>query len=268
MDQDGAFQKKEERKKVMSLISSSIVPLFMTIQADKAVLIAFGGPSSSGKTTVALTLKALLPDVTLIHLDDFYLADSQIPIDEETGYQNWDCPQAIDFEKFTTYILNIKFGKEQPPIESIQSNDLDVKLTPNEKNTILDKVNQQSDKFKRKRLVFVDGFMLFHNPEIIKLFDIKLLFHASFDTLKIRRESRGGYNTIEGFWVDPPDYFGKIVWPAFVDSHKYLFVGDDVDNKLKPEVSRQFNIYDINNGNDTPLLDLVQRSIDIIIDNL
>lgn len=240
----------------------------MTGQNDKVVLVAFGGPSSSGKTTVAQTLKALLPHVTLIHLDDFYLTDSQIPIDEATGYQNWDCPEAIDFVKFTTYILNIKSGKEQAPIESIQSNDLNLKLEANEKKAILDMIGQNDKKFKGKQLVFIDGFMLFHNPEITKLFDIELLFHASLDTLKKRRESRGGYNTVEGFWVDPPDYFEKIVWPAFLKSHKYLFVGENVDNKLKPEVLKRFNIYDINNDDDSTLLELIQKSLDIIIDNL
>ncbi|KAI5969696.1 NRK1 [Candida margitis] len=240
----------------------------MTRDSDRVVLIAFGGPSSSGKTTVAQTLKVLLPDVTLIHLDDFYLTDSQIPVDEATGYQNWDCAEAIDFEKFKTYIRNIKSGKKQVPVDSIQSNDLKLRLSPAEKKQILERINQNSDKFARKELVFIDGFMLFHNPEIIKLFDIELFFHASFDTLKKRRESRGGYNTVEGFWVDPPDYFANIVWPAFVNSHKYLFIDENVANRLKPEIAKQYNIYDINNDNDSTLFDLVQQSLQFIIDNL
>ena len=240
----------------------------MTKQDDKVVLIAFGGPSSSGKTTVAQTLKGLLPDATLIHLDDFYLTDSQIPIDKATGYQNWDCAEAIDFDKFTTYLLNLKLGKEQIPINSIQSNDLNLKLDPTEENTVIDAINQHRDKFEGKKLVFIDGFMLFHNPDLIKLFDIELLFHASLSTLKKRRESRGGYTTVEGFWVDPPNYFEKIVWPAFVNSHKYLFMGENVDDKLKPEVLEQFNIYDIRNDTDSSLLELVNKSLDIIIDNL
>ena len=52
--------------------------------------------------------------------------------------------------------------------------------------------------------------MLFHDPSIIKLFDIKLFFHAPFDTLKSRREARKGYTTAEGFWVDPPNTFRKL----------------------------------------------------------
>ncbi|KAI5948931.1 NRK1 [Candida theae] len=240
----------------------------MTRQNEQVVLIAFGGPSSSGKTTIAQTLKALLADVTLIHLDDFYLTDSRIPIDEATGYQNWDCAEAIDFEKFTTYVENVKSGKEQVPINSIQSNDLNLKLDPSEKRAIVDKIDSQQDKFKGKKLVFIDGFMLFHNPELVDLFDIELLFHASFSTLKQRRESRGGYNTAEGFWVDPPDYFEKIVWPGFVNSHKYLFVGEDVDNNLKPEALRKHHIYNIRNDSDSTLSELVRKTLDIIIDNL
>ena len=58
---------------------------------EQVILVALGGASSSGKTTVAKALKLLIPSSVLIHLDDFYFTDSDIPIDPETGYQNWDC---------------------------------------------------------------------------------------------------------------------------------------------------------------------------------
>ena len=49
----------------MTIESVDIIP-------EEVVLVALGGPSSSGKTTVAKSLKLLLPKNTmLIHLDDF-----------------------------------------------------------------------------------------------------------------------------------------------------------------------------------------------------
>ncbi|CAK9437191.1 uncharacterized protein LODBEIA_P15750 [Lodderomyces beijingensis] len=236
---------------------------------SKVVLVAFGGPSSSGKTTVATTLTSLLPHVTLVQLDDFYLTDSEIPIDATTGYQNWDCPQALDFDKFTSYLKALKNGTGESPVESVQSKDVDLSLSSSELETIESVIASQNDKFQGKHIVFVDGFMLFHDPEVIKLFDIKLFFHASFETLKKRRESRKGYTTVEGFWVDPPDYFEKIVWPAFVDSHKYLFKDEDMEGNLKPSsTSAEYKINDIANEESSTLFSLVNKSLDAIIEDL
>ena len=77
---------------------------------EQVILVALGGASSSGKTTVAKALKLLIPSSVLIHLDDFYFTDSDIPIDPETGYQNWDCPEAIDFDRFRECLQNIRKG--------------------------------------------------------------------------------------------------------------------------------------------------------------
>jgi len=46
---------------------------------------------------------------------------------------------------------------------------------------------------------------------------------------KARREARSGYVTLEGFWEDPPGYVDKIVWPNYVNDHKFLFVDGDVE---------------------------------------
>ncbi len=34
----------------------------------------------------------------------------------------------------------------------------------------------------------------------------------------------------------PPGYVDKIVWPNYVDAHKWLFENDDVEGKLKEDV--------------------------------
>lgn len=235
---------------------------------ENVILVAFGGPSSSGKTTVAKTLAALLPHVTLIHQDDFYLADSQIPIDKASGYQDWDCPEALNFDKFKKYLTVLKNGEGEPPIDSIQPDDLDLKLLSNGIEAIKTIVKEHETKFnngKQKHIYFIDGFMLFHDPEITNLFDVKLFFHASFATLKRRREARSGYNTVEGFWTDPPEYFEKIVWPAFESSHKYLFTNNDVEGQLNPKVAAQYKIHDVKNEDGCKLIDLVTSALNIII---
>lgn len=33
-----------------------------------------------------------------------------------------------------------------------------------------------------------------------------------------------------GVWTDPPQYFPKIVWPAYVKAHQHIFESEDVEN--------------------------------------
>lgn len=45
------------------------------------LLVGISGPSSSGKTTLSRLLRDIFPasQLTILHLDDFYLTDAEIP---------------------------------------------------------------------------------------------------------------------------------------------------------------------------------------------
>jgi nicotinamide/nicotinate riboside kinase len=47
-------------------------------------------------------------------------------------------------------------------------------------------------------LCFVDGFLLYSDPSIVNELDIRLLVRAPYEKLKVRRETRSGYVTIDG----------------------------------------------------------------------
>lgn len=84
----------------------------------------------------------------------------------------------------------------------------------------------------KRKLIIVDGFLLF--GESVRhmsssIFDFRILLRARYEDAKRRRESRNGYVTLEGFWQDPPGYFDKIVWPNFVEEHRWMFHGEDVE---------------------------------------
>lgn len=78
------------------------------------------------------------------------------------------------------------------------------------------------DEVKGRRLVIVDGFLLFGRsvPAPLRdLFDVKVLLRARYADAKRRRERRNGYVTLEGFWQDPPGYFDGVVWPNYLAEH-------------------------------------------------
>lgn len=223
--------------------------------------VAISGPSSSGKTTVASALHNLFKGSLLIHLDDFYFPDDQIPIDPVKNTENWDCPEAVDFERFIKYVQHLKDtgeAKERPTYEG----EINLKLTDEELATF----ELEILRYKGEQIVFVEGFMLFHDPKIIQLFDINLFFYASYETLKNRRESRQGYSTVAGFWVDPPNYFLNIVWPEFEKNHKYLFANNDVSSSLTAHSLNDLKIKPYKNENGSKLKDLIQWSLDQIIE--
>lgn len=227
------------------------------------ILIALGGPSSSGKTSCSNVLQSVFPNSKLIHQDDFYLDDDKIPL-TPSGQQNWDCAEAIDFVKFKKYLNCLKEG-DLTDLKSIEP-DSTLKLTT-EELTSLKKTVQDAD-LKDTTLIFVDGFMLFHDLELIKLFDISLFFYAAFETLQKRREGRSGYITTSGFWVDPPNYFRDVVWPGFVDNHKHLFVNGDVDGKVDLGLLKRYSILGFENDEGKKLIDLGKWSVQRILERV
>ena len=80
-------------------------------------------------------------------------------------------------------------------------------------------------------------------PTILPFLDIKLFLQVSHAKAVQRREARDGYVTLEGFWTDPPGYVDKIVWPNYVESHRWLFKGGDVEaGVLDEEAMRRYGI--------------------------
>lgn len=229
----------------------------------KLILVGISGPSSSGKSTVVKSLVNVIPHCTEIHLDDFYFPDGKIPIDEKHGVQNWDCAEALNWDKFKTYLKSVReSGGDILPVDSLEM-ELELSLSEEEKETIKARVSSEFSWLSEYHVVLVDGFMLFHDQSVAALLDVKILFRAPYHTLKIRRELRQGYNTIEGFWADPPGYFDNIVWPAYVSSHKHLFASDDVEGGLS-ESAIDLGIRDIKNDGTQDLPSLVSTALETI----
>lgn len=82
------------------------------------------------------------------------------------------------------------------------------------------------------RMCLLDGFLLYSPPKlsaVMEMIDVKLFLQVSRARATQRREARDGYVTLEGFWKDPPGYVDKIVWPNYVEAHRWLFAGGDVE---------------------------------------
>jgi nicotinamide/nicotinate riboside kinase len=120
------------------------------------------------------------------------------------------------------------------------------------------------------RLCLFDGFLLYSRSmaPIQSWIDIKLFLRVSYAKAKARREARSGYVTLEGFWEDPPGYVDKIVWPNYVEDHKWMFEGEDVEGTLKKDVVKEINIKSQDGEVDRDMETTLKWAVEILMDQL
>lgn len=140
------------------------------------LIIGIAGGTGCGKTTVVNTLINELPEgeVVVISQDSYYQETSHLSYDERVKI-NFDHPRSIDFDLLVEHLNDLKQGKsiEQPVYSFVKHNRTG--------DTILT---------KPRKVVIVEGILILTNPEIRKLFDIKIFVHADSDERLIRRLKR------------------------------------------------------------------------------
>lgn len=259
-------------------LSSSSTP--SSSSAPPVLLLALSGPSSSGKTTLARLLRDILPNTYILHLDDFYKHDSQIPVNA-AGVQDWDCLGAIDVPALRAALSHIRAHGE-PPSDFVSKEDKNAVGDCGISDAAIEACKARVDafftqpgveqKWGGRRIAIIDGFLLY-SKEMAELgirhqFDAKLFLRTTYATAKRRREARTGYVTLEGFWEDPPGYVDDIVWPNYVKDHKFLFKGEDVDGELDEEVCKQIGVKAMPKDAAEDMGKVLEWATDVIIDEL
>ena len=218
----------------------------------KTFLIGVSGPSSAGKSTLAYLLSSVFGPYFqhVLHGDDFCRDISVLPTFND--YPDADGPDGIDSEKMikTLDYLKVSEGKLPDEFESWQAD-----VYPDEQLKALQTVpdinlkplrEKVSTQFKnlRFRLVIVEGFLLYHQPDIRSRLDGRLFVRLNHDEARYRRMNRPGHesNAKEGEFWKTEDYFETMVWRNYVEQHKDLFEGGDVEGKVNEEICREREI--------------------------
>ncbi|PIX06117.1 MAG: uridine kinase, partial [Flavobacteriales bacterium CG_4_8_14_3_um_filter_35_10] len=113
-------------------------------------------------------------EVTVISQDSYYKENNNLTYEERTKI-NFDHPKAIDFDLMVAHLKALKKGEviEQPIYSFITHNRTeDVHIT------------------HPKKVIIVEGILIFNNAELRDLFDIKIFVHADTDERLIRRVRR------------------------------------------------------------------------------
>ena len=140
------------------------------------LIIGIAGGTGSGKTTVVNQILNELPEdeVCVISQDSYYKATDDLSYKDRIKI-NFDHPKAIDFELLVDHLKQLREEKviEQPVYSFVTHN--------RTKDTL---------KTHPRKVVIVEGILIFNNQELLDLFDIKIFVHADTDERLIRRIRR------------------------------------------------------------------------------
>lgn len=140
------------------------------------LIIGIAGGTGSGKTTVVNQILNELPvdEVCVISQDSYYRETNNLSYQERTKI-NFDHPKAIDFELLVAHLKQLKNGEiiEQPVYSFVTHNRTSDALITHP-----------------RKVVIVEGILIFNSAELRELFDIKIFVHADTDERLIRRLRR------------------------------------------------------------------------------
>jgi uridine kinase len=143
---------------------------------SRRILIGIAGGSGSGKTLVARTIVRELGSdrVVIIDQDSYYKNLEDIPFRDREA-RNFDHPDAFDNGLLTQHIRELLEGHavEQPIYDYAEHRRLD-----------------ETRRIGDHHIIVLEGILIFHDPELRALMDIKLFIDADPDIRFIRRLRR------------------------------------------------------------------------------
>ena len=199
------------------------------------MVIGIAGGSGSGKTTVVKKIMHLFPkqDVVLLSQDNYYKDNSHLPLEERKAI-NFDHPESIEFLLLEHHIKDLLHGKAivQPSYSYITC------------------ARSAGKTVEPKKVIVVEGILLFTDKSLRKLFDVKIFVDAMADERLIRlirrdtiERGRDAEEVIYRYektvkpmheqFIEPSKKYADIIIPqGGHNSVAIKVVGDMIKNKL------------------------------------
>mgnify|MGYP003462034520 CR=1 FL=1 len=140
------------------------------------LIIGIAGGSGSGKTTVVKAITEQLQENVVVIPQDSYYKDLSHYTEEQKRVHNFDHPDSIDFDLLRAQLAELREGKEvDQPIYSYIT-------CGRSKNEVV--------RVKPADVIIVEGILIFTDPQLRKLMDIKIFVDADADDRLIRVAQR------------------------------------------------------------------------------
>jgi uridine kinase len=183
---------------------------------DNPLILGVAGGSGSGKTTVVENIVAGIGEekMLIIEHDSYYRDLSHLPLDDRKK-QNFDHPSSLETELMIRHLSALRTGyKVEIPVYDFVAHTRTEKTIP----------------ASPKKIILIDGILIFTEPKLRNLMDIKLFVDTDDDVRLLRRLRRdilergrnfdGVLNQYENFvrpmhleFVEPSKRYADIIIP-------------------------------------------------------
>lgn len=174
----------------------------------KRKIIGIAGPSGAGKTTACKILKKKSKNIEHVQLDDYFKSPKSFP--KKSGFINWELPSNLKFDLLYNDIRLLKNGQV---------------------------VKHKTITLKPKGIIIVEGFLLFTDSRLRKLFDKKIYLDIPTSLILKRRSLKYGKYVSE--------YDKKVTLPEFKrhgliqkNFADYVISGNQIPSAIEKEIKR------------------------------
>ena len=149
-------------------------------QMPKPIVFAVAGGTASGKTTVADAILSAIGAENIAYLphDAYYRHNPHLSFEARTSV-NYDHPDSLETELLVEHVKQLLDGKavERPTYDFVNH----VRA-------------QETVTVSPHRIILVEGILIFAEPALLELMDIKIFVDTDADVRFIRRLSRDVYD--------------------------------------------------------------------------
>ena len=139
------------------------------------LVVGIAGGSGSGKTTLTNNLMRRFGDrVSIIHHDNYYRAHNDLTYAERCQL-NYDCPEAFETETMVEQLRLLREGR------SVRCPVYDFKVHNRSGETV---------RIEPRPVILVEGILIFAEPSLTELMDIKVFVDTDADVRLARRMVR------------------------------------------------------------------------------
>ena len=139
------------------------------------MVIGIAGGTGSGKTTITNTLvERFGGNVSVVHHDNYYKAHHNMTY-EERALLNYDHPDSFDTERMIEDLQQLRQGK------SVRCPVYDYSIHDRSEDTVL---------IEPTRVIIVEGILIYADPRLCDLMDVKLYVDTDADVRILRRIQR------------------------------------------------------------------------------
>ena len=207
----------------------------------QAIVIGIAGGSGSGKSTFAQRLKERFPEnIALVSCDNYYLARHEMPL-EQRKKQNYDSPEAFEFDLMIRQIRQLKEGQAiDCPVYDFTQHDR----------------SEDVLHVAAKPVVLIDGILIFSDPTLRQLMDMRIYVETDADERilrRVRRDMRERGRDLEGIidqylttvkpmhntFVEPTKAYADIIINGGMNDTAYDLVKNKIQSLLEKEESNE-----------------------------